>query len=67
MWNQNENERVVKNLSIKENSEYCVFLAELYQLFKNELTPVILKLVHKSGRGGWQVGSVGEDVYCQTS
>lgn len=41
-----------QNLLIKENSEYCAFSAELYQMFKDELTPVILKLVHKSGRGG---------------
>jgi hypothetical protein len=47
----NETE-VVKSLPTKKSPGLDGFTAEFYETFKEEITPMIFKLVHKIGKGG---------------
>jgi hypothetical protein len=48
----NETEAVIKSLPTKKSLRVDGFTAEFYYTFKDELTPVLLKIFHKIEREG---------------
>jgi hypothetical protein len=49
---RNEIEAVIKSLPTKKNSGLGGFTDNCYQIFKEELTPMLLKLFHEIEREG---------------
>lgn len=49
---RNEIEVVIKSLPIKKSPGSEGFTARFYKMFKEELAPIILKLLHKTERKG---------------
>jgi hypothetical protein len=47
----NEIESVIRSLSKKKSTGLYNFTVELYQIFKEELTPMFLKVFHKKRKG----------------
>ena len=47
-----ETESVIKNLSTNKSSEQDKFIGEVYQIFKEELTRILLKLFQKNRKEG---------------
>ena len=47
-----ESETVIKNLSTNRNPGPDGFTGELYQTFREELTPILLQLFQKIAEGG---------------
>jgi hypothetical protein len=54
-----EIEAVIKSLLATEHSDPDGSSAEFYETFKEQLMPILLKLLHKIGRGAGRGGGAG--------